>query len=62
MKRKAIIRQLAEAGFFFEEGGNHTNILDKNGKVVSQVARHKEIPQITVWKIEAQTGIKLQDK
>ena len=62
MKRRDIIRQLAEAGFTFEEGGNQTNVLDKNGKVVSQVARHKEIPQITVWKIEAQTGVKLKGK
>ena len=62
MKRRDIIRQLAKAGFSFEEGGNHTNVLDKNGKVVSQVPRHSEIPQRTVWNIEDQTGIKLKGK
>ena len=61
MKRKDIIRQQAEAGFSFEEGGNHTNVL-KDGKVVSQVPRHREIPQRTVWNIEDQTGIKLKGK
>ena len=30
MKRKDILKKLAEAGFTVQEGGNHTRVYDKN--------------------------------
>jgi len=59
MKRKYIIRKLAEAGFEFEEGANHTKVR-KDGRIVSIVARHTEINEMTVKQIEEQTGIRLK--
>jgi hypothetical protein len=59
VKRKEIIRKLAEAGFTFQEGGNHTRAYDKNGVYRSSVGRHTEIDDWTARKIEKQTGVKL---
>ena len=47
------------AGFTVQEGGNHTRVYDKNGRYVSAVGRHTEIPERTVKEIEKQTGVKL---
>ncbi|GAB7495151.1 MAG: type II toxin-antitoxin system HicA family toxin [Bilophila wadsworthia] len=60
MKRKDILKKLAEAGFTVQEGGNHTRVYDKNGRYVSAVGRHTEIPERTVKEIEKQTGVKLR--
>ena len=48
MKRKDILKKLAEAGFTVQEGGNHTRVYEKNGRYVSAVGRHTEIPERTV--------------
>ncbi len=58
MKRREIENILKKAGFELEEGGNHTKIL-KDGRYISSLGRHKEIPEKTVKAIEKQTGIKL---
>lgn len=58
MKRKAILKKLAEAGCTFREGGNHTQVL-KDGRFVSVVGRHTEIAEKVVRVIEKQTGVKL---
>ena len=59
VKRKDILKKLADAGFTFKEGDNHTKVIDKNGAFRSVVGRHKEIPEWTVMQIEKQTGVKL---
>ena len=59
MKRKDIIRKLAEAGFVFEEGGNHTKAY-KDGIYRTTIGRQTEIPERIVMKIEKQTGVKLR--
>ncbi len=58
MKRKDILKKLAEAGFTFVEGGNHTRVL-KDGRYVTVVGRHKEIDDKMVKVIERQTGIRI---
>lgn len=59
MKRKDILKKLAEKGFSFQEGANHTKVYDENGRYRATVGRHAEIPEPTVRLIEKQTGIKL---
>lgn len=59
MKRKEILRKLAEAGLILKEGGNHTKVYDKNGKYLSVVSRQNEISDLRVKSIEKQTGVKL---
>ena len=59
MKRKDILKKLAEAGFTFKEGDDHTKIYDEKGTFRSVVGRHIEIPEWTVKKIAKQTGVKL---
>jgi hypothetical protein len=60
MKRKAILKKLADAGLTLVEGGNHTKVYDKSGKYLAPVGRHGEIKEYDVFKIEKQTGIKLR--
>lgn len=60
MKRKDILKKLAEAGFMVREGSNHTRVYDQNGRYVSAVGRHTEIPERIVKEIEKQTGVKLR--
>ena len=59
MKRKEILKKLAEAGFTFTEGGEHTKAYDSEGIYRAPVGRHTEIPDRIVKKIEKQTGVKL---
>ncbi|MDR2892374.1 MAG: type II toxin-antitoxin system HicA family toxin [Deltaproteobacteria bacterium] len=59
MKRKDILKKLAEAGFTFKEGDDHTKVYDKNGVFRSVVGRHTEIPEWTARAIAKQTGVKL---
>lgn len=59
MKRKDILKKLREAGLIFKEGGNHTNIFNAEGKRLSCVGRHTDIPEAIVRLIEKQTGVKL---
>lgn len=58
MKRKDILKKLAEAGFTFEEGANHTKAKGPNGERTT-VGRHTEINENTVRLIEKQTRVKL---
>jgi len=58
MKRKDIMRKLAEAGCVFEEGGNHTKVTAPDGRY-TVVGRHTELPKNIVKAIEKQIGIKL---
>ena len=62
MKRLDIMRKLEDAGMTFQEGGNHTRVYDKDGHFRSTVARHREIDEDIVRKIEKQTGVKLLNK
>ena len=59
MKRKAILQKLTEAGFTFQEGGNHTKAYDAQGRYRTSIGRHTEIKEDTVRKMEKQTGVKL---
>lgn len=59
MKRKDILQKLAQEGFTFSEGGNHTKVY-KDGKYVSSVSRQTEIKEFIVRQIEKQTGVKLK--
>ena len=60
MKRKAIIKTLAEAGCTFKEGGSHTRVYDRNGVYRAAIPRHAEVNELTVKAIAKQTGVKLQ--
>ena len=59
MKRKDIIKKLADAGFTFVDGGNHTKAYDAQGVFRTVVGRHTEIDEWTVKKIEKQSGVKM---
>ncbi len=59
MKRRDILRRLAEAGYTFEEGANHTKAYDKDGNFKTTVGRHTDIKENVVKKIEKQTSVKL---
>lgn len=59
VKRKDIIKRLAEAGFTFEEGGNHTKAYDPQGNFRAPIGRHTEISERIVKNIEKQTGVNL---
>ncbi|MBD5646234.1 MAG: addiction module toxin, HicA family [Desulfovibrio sp.] len=60
MKRKDILKKLREAGFTFQEGGEHTKAYDASGAYRTTIGQHTEIPEFTVRLIEKQTGIKLR--
>lgn len=60
MKRKDILKKLADAGFTFKEGGNHTKAYDSGGNYRTAIPRHNEINEITAGNIEKQTGVKLR--
>ena len=60
MKRKDILKKLREAGFTFQEGGEHTKAYDASGTYRTTIGRHTEIPEFTVRLIERQTGVKLR--
>ncbi len=60
MKRKDILKKLADAGFTFKEGGDHTKAYDSNGTYRAPIGRHTEISERIVGKIEKQTGVKLR--
>jgi hypothetical protein len=59
VKRKAILKKLAEAGFTFVDGANHTKAYDAGGLYRATIGRHTEIKDATARKIEKQTGVKL---
>ena len=60
VKRKDILKKLAEAGFTFKEGDKHTKAYDKSGAYRTAVGRHTEIDEWTVKKIEKQSGVKMK--
>ena len=60
MKRKDILKKLREAGFTFQEGGEHTKAYDASGAYRTTIGRQTEIPEFTVRLIEKQTGVKLR--
>lgn len=59
MKRKDILKKLADAGYTFEEGANHTKAYDRDGNYKTAIGRHVEIPERIAKKIQKQTGVKL---
>ena len=59
MKRKDIMKKLADNGFTFQEGGSHTKEYDCHGIFRSAIGRHTGIPEKIVRKIEKQTGVAL---
>jgi predicted RNA binding protein YcfA (HicA-like mRNA interferase family) len=60
MKRRDILKKLADAGFTFEEGANHTKVYDPQKVYKAAIGRHAEIPERIVRKIEKQTGVKMR--
>jgi len=60
MKRKHIIRKLAEAGFTFQDGGSHTKAYDTRGAMRATIPRHAEINEKLADAIQKQTGVKLR--
>jgi len=58
MKQKDFIRHLEKNGcVFLREGGNHTVYLNRLGKKVSTVPRHREIDENLTRKICKDLGI-----
>lgn len=57
MKRNDLLRLLKAAGFEFQEGGRHTLVF-RNGIMVTQVPRHREVNELTAKKILKDAGIK----
>ena len=60
MKRKDILQKLAEAGFTFREGGDHTRAYDPQGVFRTVIGRHTELDERIVKKIEKQSGVKMK--
>jgi len=60
MKRKEVMKKLADAGLLFVEGGSHAKVYDQAGKYLAPIGRHTEIKEWAVSKIEKQTGVKLR--
>ena len=60
MKRKDVLKKLADAGFIFEEGANHTKAYDSQGIYRAAIGRHTEISERIVKKIEKQTGVAMR--
>ena len=60
MKCKDILKKLADAGFTFEEGANHTKAHDAQGIYRTAIGRHTEIKEWVVKMIEKQTGVKIR--
>lgn len=60
MKRRDILKKLAEAGLTFQEGGNHTKAYDATGAFRSTIGRHADINEKIVRQIEKQTGVTLR--
>ena len=60
VKRKDVLKKLADAGFTFAEGTNHTKAYDSNGVYKTAIPRHTEISELTAKAIARQTGVKLQ--
>lgn len=57
MKRADILRLLAKAGCEFREGGRHT-LVYRDGVLVTEVPRHKEVNEILSKKIPRDGGVK----
>lgn len=57
MKRKELLRRLAEAGYEFKEGGSHTKAC-RDGRVVTVIPRHAEVSDMTAKRILKDAGIK----
>jgi len=60
MKRKYIVKKLAEAGFIFKDGGSHTKAYDAQGNMRTTIPRHTEINEKLADAIQRQTGVKLR--
>ena len=60
MKRKDILRKLAQAGCILREGGNHTKVYGAAGHYLAAVPRHNEINDDLADKIAKQTGVQLR--
>jgi len=60
MKRKDIMKKLRAAGLIFEEGANHTKVLNAKGNLLTVVPRHAEVLEVTVAKIAKEAGVKLK--
>lgn len=55
-KRRDLVRQLIEGGFWPDGGTNHEHFT--NGKVTVMVKKHKEIPDEIAKKILRQAGLR----
>jgi hypothetical protein len=60
VKRKYILKQLADAGFTFKEGGVHTKAYDLQGNLRTTIPRHAEINEKLADAIQKQTGVTLR--
>jgi predicted RNA binding protein YcfA (HicA-like mRNA interferase family) len=61
MKHKEVVKRLRASGYSFSEGTNHTNVLNKDGKLITQIPRHhgKDLAAGTLAKIAKQTGVEM---
>lgn len=55
-KRRDLVKQLEDAGFWSEKGTRHEHYT--NGKVTVMVKRHREIPDQIAKKILRQAGLR----
>jgi predicted RNA binding protein YcfA (HicA-like mRNA interferase family) len=60
MKRKHLIKKLAEAGFTFQDGGRHTKAYDAQGTMRATIPRHTELNEKLVDAIQRQSGVRLR--
>ena len=60
MKRKHILKKLAEAGFTFKDGSSHTKAYDAQGNMRATIPRHTEINEKLADAIQKQTGVKFR--
>lgn len=57
MKRKDLLKKLAEAGYTMVEGGRHTKVL-KDGLLITEVPRHAEVAEPLAKKILRDAGLR----
>ncbi len=59
---REVRKKLAEAGWTFEEGANHTLAISPDGKKKVPIWRHKgrDIPTGTLVRIQRESGIKMK--
>jgi mRNA interferase HicA len=59
LKRKDLIRQIQQAGWYLKRSGSKHDVYwhDEERRLLT-VPRHTEIPEPTAWEIQKQAGLK----